>query len=71
VGRLIGGFQELGQYMQSVPPTKRKQSTGEEDRMAVDSATVEKAEAAVKAETITPGTTNQSGGGKKKKKSKR
>jgi hypothetical protein len=71
VGRLIGGFQELGQYMQNVPATKRKQSAGEEDRMAVDSATVEKAIAAVKAETITPVTANQGGGGKKKKKAKR
>jgi len=71
VGRLIGGFQELGQYMQNVPPTKRKESVGEEDRMAVDASTMEKAEAAVKADTSTPTTATQGGGGKKKKKAKR
>ena len=71
VGRLISGFQELGQYMQNVPPTKRKESTGEEDRITVDSATVEKVEATVKAEAISPATANQGGGGKKKKKAKR
>lgn len=70
MGRLIAGFQELGQYMQNVPPTKRKESAGEEDRMAVDPATMEKAEASVKTETSVPATANQ-GGGKKKKKAKR
>jgi hypothetical protein len=38
VGRLILGFQELGQVMQNIPRTKRKESSGDDDRepMAID-----------------------------------
>jgi len=57
--------------MQNVPPTKRKESAGEEDRMALDATPVEKAEASVKTETSISATANQGGGGKKKKKAKR
>ena len=67
VGRLILGFQELGQLMQNVPPTvKRKASSGEEmkgEPMAV--------EPVQKTETPVASTPNQTGGGKKKKKGKR
>ena len=68
VGRLMLGFQELGQLMQNVPPTaKQKGSSGEEmkaEPMAVD-------EPVVKTETPVASTSNQTGGGKKKKKGKR
>jgi hypothetical protein len=58
--------------MQNVPPAKRKDSAGEEGRMAVDAATVEKVETEVKKETSTAAGTNQGGsGGGKKKKAKR
>jgi hypothetical protein len=68
VGRLILGFQELGQLMQNVPPTvKQKGSLGEEikgEPMALDEPTV-------KTEAHVASTSNQTSGGKKKKKGKR
>jgi hypothetical protein len=74
VGRLISGFQELGQLMQNVPRTlKRKGSLGEEgdnNAMVVDDSVKEKVDVPVKSETPAA-TSNQGGGGKKKKKNKR
>jgi hypothetical protein len=75
VGRLILGFQELGQVMQNIPPTmKRKEISGDEDRgeaMTVDEPVKKEAKAEA---TKTEGggeSAKSSGGAKKKKKAKR
>jgi hypothetical protein len=77
VGRLILGFQELGQVMQNVPPTlKRKMSSGEEEvkgqAMAVDEPAPSapgKVDSGKK--NVSGDTTPVQTGGKKKKKAKR
>jgi Signal recognition particle 9 kDa protein (SRP9) len=77
VGRLILGFQELGQVMQNVPPTlKRKASSGEEEAkgqaMAIDepaSSAAGKGENGKK--SVPVDTTPVQTGGKKKKKARR
>jgi hypothetical protein len=81
VGRLILGFQELGQIMANVPRTtsKRKESIGEEDvrgeAMAVDEPVKETMQQANTtggaAKVDGEGQTTATGGAKKKKKAKR
>lgn len=74
VGRLILGFQELGQHMQNVPATvKRKSSTGEEEMKGEAMAVDEPAKSTAENGTVKQdGPANTSaGGGKKKKKGKR
>jgi len=85
VGRLMLGFQELGQVMANVPRTtvKRKNSVGEEDirgeAMAVDEPVKEAVQhgkmagsvVKVEGEGQTGTAAAASGGGKKKKKAKR
>lgn len=79
VGRLMLGFQELGQLMQNVPRTiNEKGSVAEEEvkgeAMAIDeagTAVQEKAQTQVKQEPSTVSASLQTGGGKKKKKAKR
>jgi hypothetical protein len=70
VGRLILGFQELGQVMSNIPPTKRKESPVEDETrgepMAVDEPAKVKAETKMDVVTET-----KSSGTKKKKKAKR
>jgi hypothetical protein len=75
VGRLVLGFQELGQHMQNVTPTvKRKSSGGEEEVRGEPTLAVEEPikikqeEKEIKQE---PQATSQSGAEKKKKKGKR
>jgi hypothetical protein len=73
VGRLISGFQELGQLMQNVPRTLKRK--GEEETkgepMVVEESVQNKVEVPVKSEGNAMSTSNQGSGGKKKKKGKR
>jgi hypothetical protein len=81
VGRLILGFQELGQVMANVPrtTTKRKESVGEEESrgeaMAVDEPVKEATQQAKTTGSVAKvdgeGQTAATGGAKKKKKAKR
>lgn len=71
VGRLMLGFQELGQLMQNVPVTVKRTASGG-DEMAVDEPVQAKAEsAAVKTENTATAATQSGGGKKKKSKNKR
>jgi Signal recognition particle 9 kDa protein (SRP9) len=78
VGRLMLGFQELGQLMQNVPRTIQKGTSGDEDvkveAMAIDEAgpaVQGKAETQVKQGQSPMPASLQTSGGKKKKKTKR
>jgi hypothetical protein len=77
VGRLILGFQELGQVMQNVPPTlKRKISGGDEEikgePMAIDGpATTGQGKTESDKKNASGDITPVQTGGKKKKKAKR
>jgi hypothetical protein len=81
VGRLVLGFQELGQVMANVPrmTTKRKESVGEEElrgeAMAVDEPVKETTQqtkmTGSAAKVDGEGQTTATGGAKKKKKAKR
>ena len=69
VGRLVSGFQELGQLMQNVARTLKRK--GEEDAMVVEESVQNKVEVPVKSEGNSTSTSNHGSGGKKKKKGKR
>jgi hypothetical protein len=77
VGRLVLGFQELGQVMQNVPPTlKRKVSVGDEEikaePMAIDGPVANAQGQTESGKKIASGdVTPVQTGGKKKKKAKR
>ena len=67
VGRLMLGFQELGQLMQNVPVTVKRKGSGA-DEIALDEPVPAKAEGVVsKTENTTGPAAAQGGGGKKKK----
>ena len=67
VGRLMLGFQELGQLMQNVPVTVKRKGGGA-DEMALDEPPSAPAESVGgKTENTTGPTAAQGGGGKKKK----
>jgi hypothetical protein len=78
VGRLMVGFQELGQWMQNVPPTAKQKPSSEEEMkaepMVIDEpekVAQEKQGTVAKPETSTSSALSQPGGGKKRKKAKR
>jgi hypothetical protein len=69
VGRLMLGFQELGQLMQNVPVTVTRKASGGEE-MAVDEPATATA-GGKGANMTTPAAAQGGGGGKKKGKNKR
>jgi len=79
VGRLILGFQELGQVMQNVPPTLKRKVSGEEDIRGEAVMRGESTPMQIETELMNPsqagevtkGTASTGGGKKKKKKTKR
>lgn len=79
VGRLMVGFQDLGQLMQNRPPAVEQKENVEEDEVKGDVITIdepksiaqEKIEGMPKPEIATHSVSSQTAGGKKKKKWKR
>jgi hypothetical protein len=72
VGRLMLGFQELGQLMQNVPVTVTRKASGGEEMAVYEPATATAEGARGKAENTTaPAPAQGGGGGKKKAKNKR
>jgi Signal recognition particle 9 kDa protein (SRP9) len=73
VGRVILGFQELGLVMQNMPPTKRKESYGEDEReaMAIDEPVKKEAKVEASKSEGAVEIGKSSSPAKKKKKAKR
>ena len=73
VGRLMLGFQEIGQHMQNVTPTVKRKSSGGEDDLKGEPMVIDVPAKTVQEDTIQQDGQGGSQGGtaKKKKKGKR